>query len=211
MSYYDYYNYENYNYLLKLLNDENIIDETKYMDYLLSKEDKKDLKKNNNIIKYKKDNNYLKNYDNLEYLKENIFYAHENDFLKLFEFKDFSFSTISTFNLKNYNISDINPSKNSDYFLFPRYKSIKFLEYDLIKKSISMSQKEINDFDSSFIIDKCLDLKDGSIIAFRYNNIDIWKQESKNNEKNFNDIIYKKIISIDNVFSSIFNNQYRIA
>jgi hypothetical protein len=188
---YDYYNYENYNYLLKNLNDEKIIlNESKYVDYLLSQEEIKENKLNKKDIKFGVDNNYIESYSNLNYLKENIFYSYENYCLKLFEFKDFSFNTLLTYDLKKYFIREVHPAKYSQFFFLEyHYRNLKFLEYDLLKKTFSISQNMINYHAYYSRIEKCFDLKDGSILVHENDKIDIWRQESKLNN---NSLIDKK-------------------
>ncbi len=210
ISCYDYYNFENYNYLVKNLDDEkNILNESKYIDYLLKKEESKEKTKSQTALKLGTNNNYIESYNNLEYLKENIFYAFESRILKLFEFKDFSFNIKLIYDPKAYHISGIQPAKYKNIFFLKYYNGscIKFLEYDLSKNTCSISNKVINNgslFHPKF--EKCFDLKDGSILTYQYKKINIWKEESKNKNKNstINEYNLKNIHTIDNAFDSIF-------
>ena len=87
---------------------------------------------NLNINDYKPEYLFDFDYSNLHYFKDNIFFEIKNDrakkYIKMLEFKEFSFKFIEKFDLGNKKISSIKPSKYSNQILinYKRNKNIKF-------------------------------------------------------------------------------------
>ena len=202
LNYFDYFNYENFNYLLSNLNDKNILDQSKYINYLLDKNIKNQTLKKNNEIKIESNKHYIENFTRLKYIKENIFYVYENKILKFFEFKDFSFNSIASLDLKKYDIFNVKHATYSDYFFINlNYKNkIKFLKYDLTKKKFKLSKKEIIDPNAYYYehFQIYFDLKDGTILTCLYPQIIVWKENPKKNN-------YTKHLTINNVYYTFFN------
>ena len=202
--YFDYYNYENYNYLLNSLTNEDNFESSKYINYLTIKDGYiQDVNENITEIYYKEDNNlnYIKNPNSLKYIKDNIFFIYENNYLKIFDFKDFSFNQIISYNLEKYCINDIEPAKYSNnLFLKLHYpKKIKFLEYDIINKTIQLSQKEINGLPKEYsYFYECFDLKNGNILVWSNEEVFIWKKDQNNNN-------FTKFFTITNVAHQLTN------
>ena len=92
--------------------------------------------------------NYILNFDKLKYFKDNLFYIYDVDeYFKFFEFKNYSFESLLSFNVKKDDIYEIKPAKYSNYiFLNMNYlKKIKIYEYNLDKKTVKLTKKEIKD------------------------------------------------------------------
>ena len=212
-NYYDYYNFENFNYLYDSINKEHIFNTERYKDYLFMKEIEKNFEEKEVLNKsidsedLKKktesglDIDYIQNLGKLQYLKENIFFDYERNLIKFFEFKNFSFKLIFFYNLKKFRINNVQAAKYSNTILlnFELKKNIKFLEYDLSKKIIKLSKKEVKDqrigYPKHFY--KCLDNKNGNILTHDNNGIIIWKSDNKNN--------YNKIKTINIASQSLYD------
>ena len=205
INYFDYYNYENFNYLFNSLHNEVIFDSSKYKNYITmkdkskkSKYDKKKIKGNENI-----NIDYINNPRYLKYLKDNYFFIEEYKFLKIYEFKDFSFKTILTYNLGKIEPYNIESSKYSNCFILDFYykKNLKFLEYDLIKKKCKLLKKQVIDKErlKSPNFYQYFDNRNGDIVTFVYceNEINVWKYEKKKD-------IFNKYLIINDV-SSLFD------
>ncbi len=173
----------------------------KYKNYLINKDkEKKDeiIKEKNEVIdnkrKTNKENNinYINNYNYLEYLKENIFYVYENRIIKFYEFKNFSFNTIFSYDLGTFRIKNVKSAKYDNNILinFEFKKNIKFLEYDLINKTIHLSKKEIKDQKLGFprFFSKYFDNKNGDILTQDRMGATIWKKGPKNSFNKFTTI-----------------------
>ena len=210
-NYFDYYNYANFNYLINFKNNFCFDLET-YKKYLTTKkEEKKDEKINEKLaellfnkrkdLKNENNKNSIENLSNLEYLKENIFYAYENHIIKFFEFKNFSFEKILSYDLGEFRIENIKSAKynNSILINFKFKRNIKFLEYDLINKTIKLSKQEIKSpkrgFDKCFY--KCFDNKNGNILTQDRFGVTVWKIEKKK--------YFDELITIDDVYVSLFD------
>jgi hypothetical protein len=211
-NYFDYYNYANFNYLMDFKNSFCFDLET-YKNYLILKKDEKKHEKINEkiaelIINKKKDlkddeNNKdsIQSLSNLEYLKENIFYAYESHFIKFFEFKNFSFKKILSYDLGKFKIENIRSAKynNSILINFKLKKNIKFLEYDLINKTIKLSKQEIKSktigFDKYFY--RYFDNKNGNILTQDSMGVTVWKMGKKK--------YFDELITINEAYLSLFS------
>ena len=190
-NYFDYYNFENFNYLLNSVNNNFIFDSKRYIDYLLLKDQthkETKLSVMNYYLKNRdnwKNAEYISDFRNLKYLTNNVFYAFENKILKLFEFK---------------------PAKYSHYF-FLNFKSefkIKFLKYDLSKKIIKLSKKQIKDknidinLTYSIHFQEYFDNINRNILTYNNHKIQIWKESE-------NDKLFELYLIIDNIRQPLFN------
>ena len=220
-NYFDYYNFINYNYLLNFIKNENLFDINKYIDYILMRNNYEfkeiNFEEDNNIIKSDIKNNEkeikcIHNYNSLKYLKDNLFYIHENNCLKILEFKDFSFSfnSILSYNFGRNKISSIIPSKYSDTILinYESKKKVQILEYDIHNKSIILSKNEVKEKKEgiSLRFNKCIDDKNGNIITSDLNKVSIWQKKRK---KDFINICNIKIINTNlfNINKNLFGFQ----
>ena len=122
----DYYNYENFNYIYNFISDDKMFEEKNYLDYLFSidnnynsdsEEENNDINSikinennettienlNVNINDYKPEYLFDFDYSNLYYFKNNIFFEIKNEksknYIKMLEFKEFSFKFIEKFDL----------------------------------------------------------------------------------------------------------------
>ena len=206
-NYYDYYNFENLNYLLNLLKNENILNTSKYIDYILPNNEKDNIQviKKFKVIKNNKEINYIKIFYNLKYLKDNLFYIYDYDnYIKIYEFKNFtlSFNSVLLYNLEKLKIKNINIGKYNNIILLNSYskKNIKILEYDINNKSINLSKKEVKEkkSDSSKTFEMCIDNKNGNIIATDSVSITVWR---KNEKKYF----FEKYLHINEKSRYLFN------
>ena len=226
-SIYDYYNFENFNYFYNYLKDEKIFDEKPYFNYIFYndkiKREKVDssltkINDEQNIINNNINNNYeylLKDdYCDLKYFKDNLFVKIKyqdsrfdlEQYIKLFEFSEYTFKLISTYDLKYFKkIKSITQAKYGDYFLinFKNKKTIKFLEYDCSKKNFFFSKKEISSkkislFNRHFY--NCIDNKNGDIITSDYKELILWEKNDK--KKHFNE--KTKIIFQEN-YNALYN------
>ena len=204
-NYFDYYNFKNFDYLLNSFKSDYIYDFERYKNYLYTKEEKteniieekteennvlKTIKElNNNKRKYRKENetniNYIQNLNKLEYLKDNIFYVFDKSFIKFFEFKNYSFNPILSYDLGRFRINNIYPAKYSNSILinFDFKKNIKILEYDFVAKTITLSKKEIKEqkFGYPRHFYNCIDDINGNIIVQDNIGTSIWKIGDKKN------------------------------
>ena len=198
-NYFEYYNFENYNYLLQSLSNKNIFDFSRYINYLTMKEKKEfhNLNEgpNYSIKSNNKTNDYIKKCNNIKYLKDNIFFTLEKKILKFFEFKDFSFNLILSYNLGRFNIYEIEPAKYSNtIFLHLNFsKEIKFIEYYLLKKRIIIPKKVIqgsirNNKDYHF--KKYFEIKNRKVITYDDIEICAWEKIKKQD-------IYKKELILE--------------
>ena len=183
------------------------------------------IKDNNEIIKAdnmqkevdKKNNTIYFNYYNdcfisMEYFKDNLFYnikykdrPYKEQYIKLYEYKDFSFNHILTYDLSYLrNIDTIKSAKYGNYFLInlKKKKKIIFLEYDCNNKNLTLSQKEIKLKDNIGFIKNFtdfIDLKNGDIITRDNGVLIVWgKTKKKCYEK-------KKVLSDTYFFMRLFN------
>lgn len=214
-NYFDYYNFQNFNYILNSSKNENIFDINKYKNYLINidkkieekeenekKEDKKEkdtindnsldnnkgnkkrIKKNEYISK---DIGYINYLENIQYLKDNIFFILDESYVKFFEFKDFSFNLLMSYNLGDFKILNIQKAEYSNeiFLNFKFKKLIRILEYDITKKSIQLSKKQIKGqriFAFEKYFNKCIDNKNGNILTLGCEGLIVWK---KDNNKNY--------------------------
>ena len=205
INYFDYYNYENFNYLFNSLHNVIIFDSSKYKNYIImkdkSKKSKYDDKKKK--INEKGNTDYINNPQYLKYLKDNYFFINEDKFLKIYEFKDFAFKTILTYNLRKIQPYNIESSNYNNCFILDFYykKNLKFLEYDLIKKKCKLLKKQVIDKEKfkspSFY--KYFDNKNGDVVTFVYceKEINVWKFDKKKD-------IFNKYLTINDV-NSLFD------
>ena len=196
--------------------------------------DKMQMIKVNNIQKKEniKDNN--KNYFNIlngiyasiKYFKDYIFYNIEyqskwckDQYIKLYEYKDFSFNHILTYDLSHLRYIDtIKKAEYGDYFLinFNKKKNIKFLEYDFNNKNLILSNNEIKQksntgFSKRFI--NFIDLKNGDIITRDGGDLIVWVKTKKKyyeKKKVFNNIYYYKLFNINESMFFSNNENYHI-
>ena len=204
-TYYDYYNFVNYNYLLNFIKEEDIYDSSKYINYLIINEEPTN-DNNDNIgeIQVEKHLEYINDPDSLKYVKGNLFFAYEDNYFKLFEFKDYSFKKISSYNLDRFDISNIIPAKYSDYiFIIEYYKNkISFLEYNISNQTIELSTEEINDEDDDETFKKIFDFGNGNILTYKYKEIAVWKKILNYYNKHF--ILNYKMFDVINVNIDLF-------
>jgi len=206
---YDYYNFDNFNYLYNSLKNEEIFNTTKYKNYLLNIdnneikveiEDKKEEKPIKDINKNERDNSYIAQLNKLEYLKDNIFYVFDKT-LNFFEYENYSFKSILSYDLSKFRIKSLHPAKYSNkiFINFDFKKNIKILEYDLLNKSIYLSKKEIKEprFGYPRHFYKCLDNKNGNILTQEIKGIIVWKNDNKNN--------FIKELTIPNAIQSFYD------
>lgn len=198
--YLDYYNFENYKYLLNSLDNNNSSDSTKYLNYLTVKDGKIDNKNFKHKDKIIKNIEFIENPQLLKYLKEDIFFVQENNYIKFFEFKNFSFNHILSYKLEKLPIYNVKAAKYNNYiFLNLYHKTILFLEYNLNKKSIKLSNKKIIDYDiiSSGQFSKYFDLKNGNVITLYYDKVIIWKNQT-------NDDFMTKALTINIISDTVY-------
>ena len=186
LNYFNYYNFENYNYLLNILNNKEVLAPSKYLDYLTLKDGIIKEMLNKNVKKGEEKNiNYILNFDKLKYFKDNLFYIYDLDqYFKFFEFKNYSFESLLSFNVKKDDIYEIKPAKYSNYiFLNMNYlKKIKIYEYNLDKKTVKLTKKEIkddNDNENYTHFNSFFDNENGNVITKYNKEIIIWKNEEK--------------------------------
>ena len=229
-SIFDYHNFENLKYMNKLFNYQTIFEEKRYINYMAFGEslkmddDQMEIKKINNTQKEQniKENN--KNYvvfndygGSMEYLKDNLFYSikykswlNNDQYIKLYEYKDFSFEQIFNYDISYLTrIDTIKKAKYSNYLLinFEKKKNIRFLEYDSNNKVFILTKNEIkkkNKF-KDFI-----DLKNGDIITIDSGNIIVWQKTKKKyyeEKMTFNNNVYNNLYNInDNMFFASTDN-----
>ena len=230
-SIFDIHNYENFNYIYNFINNEKIIEEKNYLDYIFfnislkENENKEIIKNNNEKAKIILNNNNLENllykdYSKLKYFKDNLFYEIESNnkysdnYIKLYEFIDFSFKEITLYNLNFFpKLLSINKAKYGDYFLinYEMKKNIKFLEYNSKIKEFNLSKKEIKSskggyFDKNF--KDAIDCKNESILTIDEDGLNLWEKSNKKfyNKKYFFPKIYYQLFSIDD--KTIFTKEY---
>lgn len=227
-SIFDYHNYENLNYIYNFIKNEKIFEEKVYLDYIIfghnlniinkqeegkeNNDEKKELKINNNNA----GNFLIKDYSKINYLKDNIFYELEinntffENYIKLYEFSDFNFTHITTYNFNNFTkILFIKPSKYGNYFLinFRLKKNIKFLEFDYNKKEFILSKNEIKSsktelFDKHF--NDLIDCKNGNIITADEEGLKLWEKSNKKKFFNMKFSFPKNYYKLYNINDKIF-------
>ena len=164
------------------------------------------------------------NYSNLHYFKDNIFLEISNDnerynskkFIKMFEFKEFSFNLIEKYDLDDHKqISSIKLAKYSNQILinYKRKKNIKFLEYESKTKILILSKKEIKSKNTSYFDNffyDCIDFKNRDILTADKNELILWKKHNKNKyfkeTMNFHQPYYKLYYINENVFMAYYDN-----
>ena len=140
----------------------------------------------------------------MQYLKDNIFFALNNDSIKFFEFKEFSFKNIMSYELGNFKIKDIKKAKYSEEILlnFQFKKNIKMINYDMTQKLIKLSKNEIKDERGwgNIFFDQYIDNKNGNIITFDKDALIIWQKDKNNKNKQF-----IKLLTLKNEYYSLFD------
>ena len=213
-SYFDYYNFENFNYLLNSLNNEEIFDKERYINYILMKDYKpKKYNRYKSLFNKKENKNNIENisdFRKLKYLKDDKFYIYENQYIKIYEYKKVSINLILSYNLKHYDIQDISAAKYNNYLLMnTKNNSIKFLEYDFLNRTIELLKKQIIDKTMTYpyYFDDYFDNKNGDVITLFKDNINVWRYKKENNTflkikeiNNINDLI----LHLFNINSNIF-------
>ena len=238
-SIFDYHNFENLNYMNKLLNNQTIFEEKRYINYMAFGEslkmddDQMEIKKTNNTQKEQniKENN--KNYvvfndysGSMEYFKDNLFYSIKykswltNDqYIKLYEYKDFSFEQIFDCDISYLTrIDSIKKAKYGNYLLinFEKKKNIRFLEYDDNNKIFTLTKNEIKK--KNFLLRSkfkdFIDLKNGDIITIDSGNITVWQKTKKKyyeEKMTFNNQLYSNLYNInDTMFFASTDNYITI-
>ena len=209
-SIYDEYNYDNFNYFfnynedfLKSLNLEPI--NTKENNTLNIKIDKLKKVKNINV-------NYCFDYYSLKYFKRNLFfiylwnYNNESKELKIFEYKNFSFKCICTYNCTNISFNYITTTDYNHFFLYEKYFSnnmIAILEYSDKENVITLKEiVNINININKQYIKNIIENKNGNIIIKGKKNIIILSKVSDKYEivKIFNDRHYTLIYNINDYY-----------
>ena len=182
------------------MTNNNSLDSTKYINYLTVKDGKIENKNIKHKDKDIKNNEFIENPQLLKYLKEDIFFVQENNYIKFFEFKNFSFNHILSYKLEKLPIYSVKAAKYHNFiFLNLYHKVILFLEYNLNKKSVKLSDKKINDLDTINCgqFSKYFDLKNGNVITLHYNKVVIWKNETNND-------FMTKALTINNISDSVY-------
>ena len=211
---FDYYNYENFQYLLNIFDDKKILDSSHYKNKIINcppltkiKCSKSSYQK---IIFNVNNSNIIHDIDRIEHLKDNFFYLFENKFLKIFEYKDFSFNIVSNYNLTNYKVKSIKPAKYTNEILFNSRVNgkIKFLKYDLKNKFLKISRKEIKyitfpDYNPINNIEY-FDNANGNIITFYRYKIKVWKKDPKKHSYNETLTIYGAQDSLNVINENLF-------
>ena len=199
--FFDYYNFENIKYLSKLINNEDLYDTNKYIDYLLFGENL-NFEENNKIIKKKETNNNDFMFNNLEYYKDNLFISYQDKSIYLYEFKNFSFQEITKYEA-NYlgQIHSVKPAKYSnDIFInFKNKKNIKMLEWNELNKSLKLAKEEIYSIktypEKNF--KNYIDNKNQNIVTLdNLGELTVWKKKLNK---------YIKCLSLKENFENIFN------
>ena len=231
-SIFDIHNYENFNYIYNFINNEKIFEEKNYLDYIFynvslkKNENKEEIENINEKEKIVMNNNNLENlfykdYSKLQYFKDNLFYEIEfnhkyyDNYIKLYEFTDFSFKQITSYNLCFFTkLLSINKAKFGDYFLinYEMKKHIQFLEYDSIIKTFTLSKKEIKTSKGGFF-DKhfkdTIDCKNENILTVDEEGLKLWEKRNKQkfyNKKYIFPKNYYKLYNIDD--KTFFAKEY---
>lgn len=208
---YDYYNYECYNYFYNHINNEEILDEAKYIDYLLygkslnSNKNMKNKKQSENQNIYKE----YYNYGELFYFRNNLFVSYEDEkkkkflTIKLYEFKNNSLRCIYKYSFnKLIQVEKLEFSKYSEYIyiILKQTKNIKIIKYNSKEKTLSPLNEEIKMQRTSNCnqFNEIIDDINGNIITSDNNGIIVWKKDDKNNK-------YMNIISNKGLFANLFN------
>ena len=221
----DDYNYDNFNYLLNHQKNDEILNENNFFNYMmygkfLNNNQINEIniinnnpKINNQEEKYNKNQYVIKNYNELNYFKDNIFYKLGELDINLFEYNNFSFKHLCSFQFKSSKVGSLIVS-NYDHFFY-MYKNddyLYMLDYSDENKNLTIKHK-INLYEN-YRFKNLIETQKDHIIIKGKKRFTIWKKinDVDNDDKYVESKIIKGNFDIlfninDSLFLSIQNNK----
>ena len=221
----DDYNYDNFNYLLNHQKNDEILNENNFFNYMmygkfLNNNQINEIniinnnpKINNQEEKYNKNQYVIKNYNELNYFKDNIFYKLGELDINLFEYNNFSFKHLCSFQFKSSKVGSLILS-NYDHFFY-MYKNddyLYMLDYSDENKNLTIKHK-INLYEN-YRFKNLIETQKDHIIIKGKKRFTIWKKinDVDNDDKYVESKIIKGNFDIlfninDSLFLSIQNNK----
>ena len=208
----DDYNYDNFNYLLNHQKNDELLNENNFFNYIIygkflnnSQINEINIVNNNDKInnqeeKYNKNQYDIKNYNALNYFKDNIFYELGELNINLFEYTNFSFKHLCSFQFKSSKIGSLILS-NYDHFFY-MYKNedyLYMLDYSAENKNLNI--KHTINLYNNYRFKNLIETQKGHIIIKEKRRFTIWKKQNNEND----DDNYSKTKTFEGKFDILFN------